>query len=150
MLIKPKKVLRRNSCYDAIHYNTFLATKSNEELIWQNLYQLSKGLRRVSRGEKIRSKVCFRAKMCKKNTFSMGILLRLGFKPGFPISSDCFTCLYSKKWWVLLLYFEKWRSLDVPKETSLFNSKKIYYKTFWQSQTLVCTKLQVLLFILSF
>jgi hypothetical protein len=146
--------INRHERVTRTHWTISKLANSYDEGLWfveadARENQLSKGLRRVSRSEKIRSKVCFRAKMSKKNTFSIRILQWLGFKPGFTISSDCFTSLCSKSEEFSFYILKKWRSLDVPKVTSLFNSKK-YYKTFWQSKRLVCTNPQVLLFILSF
>jgi hypothetical protein len=82
----------------------------------------------------------------------MGIQ-RLGFKPGFTISSNSMFCLFyiSLHQKVRSFAFVFWKndeSLDVPKETSLFNSKKYTIKLY--TQNLCYTKPQVLLLILSF
>ena len=70
--------------------------------------KLSKGLGGVSRSEKNSVGSLFFSKNLQEKHFSPGGILQwLGFKPGFLISSDCFTSFCSKKWGVLLLYFEK-------------------------------------------
>jgi hypothetical protein len=71
---------------------------------------------------------------------------RLGYKPDFPISSDCLSVAKSEKFCILKRMTKIWTCRRKLRSST----QQKYYKTFYQFQSLFYTNSQVLLFNLSF